>query len=193
MDLLIGLLTFVLVLNCTILILMILIQLPKKEAGAGLAFGGAASDALFGAGTGTVLTKITRHATTFFLILALALSVMQSYRARANRVSIDELLDSRAAATAAQPVNVPAEAPVVTPTNVAFPLEDAAATTGAGTGATATNAAATTGAPTEAAATNAPDATAATAPAVETPTNAPAVPGPAEEPAAPETTPPQNP
>ena len=35
MNLLIGLLTVVLVLDCLFLILLILIQLPKKEAGAG--------------------------------------------------------------------------------------------------------------------------------------------------------------
>ena len=45
MVFLIGLLTFVMVLDCVILILLVLIQLPKKEAGAGLAFGGAATDA----------------------------------------------------------------------------------------------------------------------------------------------------
>ena len=39
--------------------IIVLIQLPKKDAGAGLAFGGAASDALFGAGSGNVLTKVT--------------------------------------------------------------------------------------------------------------------------------------
>ena len=39
----IGLLTVVLVLDCTLLILLVLIQLPKKDAGAGIAFGGAAT------------------------------------------------------------------------------------------------------------------------------------------------------
>lgn len=178
MDLLIGLLTFVLVLNCTLLILLILIQLPKKDAGAGLAFGGGTSDALFGAGTGNVLTKITRHATTFFLVLALALSVMQSYRARAKRDSILDQLDSRATTTAGQPVSVPAAAPTVAPTNAAVLTEDATATTPATS---------------EAAATNAADAAATTAPALETPTNAPATPVPVEETTPPAPAPPENP
>jgi len=60
MGFLIGLLTVVMVLDCLVLILLVLIQLPKKEAGMGLAFGGAATDALFGAGSGNVLTKITK-------------------------------------------------------------------------------------------------------------------------------------
>ena len=78
MSFLIGLLTVVLVLNCVLLILLVLIQLPKKEAGAGIAFGGAATDALFGAGTGNVLTKVTKYATVVFFLLAMVLSVMQS-------------------------------------------------------------------------------------------------------------------
>jgi preprotein translocase subunit SecG len=75
---LIGLLTVVLVVDCAILTVLVLIQLPKKEAGAGLAFGGAATDALFGAGSGNVLTKITKYAATLFFVLAITLSAMQS-------------------------------------------------------------------------------------------------------------------
>jgi preprotein translocase subunit SecG len=78
MSFLIGLLTVVLVLDCVLLILLVLIQLPKKEAGAGVAFGGAATDALFGAGTGNVLTKVTKYATIVFFVLAVAIGLMQS-------------------------------------------------------------------------------------------------------------------
>jgi preprotein translocase subunit SecG len=79
MTFLIGLLTVILVLNCLLLILLVLIQLPKKEAGAGLAFGGAATDALFGAGSGNVLTKVTKYATGVFFVLAVSLALMQSH------------------------------------------------------------------------------------------------------------------
>jgi preprotein translocase subunit SecG len=78
MFFIIGLLTVVLVLDCAILAVLVLIQLPKKEAGAGLAFGGAATDALFGAGSGNVLTKITKYAATIFFVLSITLSAMQS-------------------------------------------------------------------------------------------------------------------
>src|SRR5437899_9913342 len=78
MAFLIGFLTLVMVLDCVIVILLVLIQLPKKDAGAGLAFGGSATDALFGAGSGTVLTKITKYAAGTFFVLALLLSVLQS-------------------------------------------------------------------------------------------------------------------
>ena len=64
---LIGVLTIFLILNCLLLILLVLVQLPKKDAGAGLAFGSGAADALFGAGSGNALTKITKYAVIVFL------------------------------------------------------------------------------------------------------------------------------
>lgn len=78
MGLIIGVMTFAMVLLCGVLVLLVLIQLPRKEAGAGLAFGGTATDALFGAGSGTVLTKITKYSATAFFILAVLLSVLQN-------------------------------------------------------------------------------------------------------------------
>ena len=77
MGFIVGLLTVVLVLNCLVLILLVLIQLPKKDAGAGMAFGGGAADALFGAGSGNALTKITKYATVIFFVLALLLGYLQ--------------------------------------------------------------------------------------------------------------------
>ena len=78
MGFIIGLLTVVMVFDCLLLILLVLIQLPKKEAGAALAFGGGTTDALFGAGSGTVLTKITKYAATGFFLLAIIVSMMVS-------------------------------------------------------------------------------------------------------------------
>ena len=46
MSFVIGLLTVLMVLDCILLVFLVLLQLPKKEAGAGMAFGGAATDAL---------------------------------------------------------------------------------------------------------------------------------------------------
>jgi preprotein translocase subunit SecG len=75
MDLLNNLLTVVLFLNSLFLILLVLVQLPKKEAGLGTAFGGGATDALFGAGAGNVLTKLTKWNAVIFLFLCLLLSL----------------------------------------------------------------------------------------------------------------------
>ena len=58
------------------LILLVLVQLPKKEAGLGTAFGGGTTDALFGAGAGNVLTQLTKYSTILFLVLCLVLSIM---------------------------------------------------------------------------------------------------------------------
>ncbi|HWN94934.1 MAG TPA: preprotein translocase subunit SecG [Methylomirabilota bacterium] len=74
-------LTAVMVIDCIFIVLLVLVQLPKKEAGMGQAFGGAATDALFGAGSGNVLTKATKWGAGVFFALAIALTVMGTYRA----------------------------------------------------------------------------------------------------------------
>jgi preprotein translocase subunit SecG len=91
MGFLIGLLVVIMLLDCLALILLVLIQLPKKEAGAGLAFGAGATDALFGAGSGTVLTKITRWAATIFFCMCVLLAIMMShyYRPTSSRFERD--------------------------------------------------------------------------------------------------------
>ena len=76
MSILITLLTTVLVLNCFFLVLLILIQLPKKESGSGLAFGGGALDMALGAGAGNVLTRFTKYSASLFLTLCLVLAVI---------------------------------------------------------------------------------------------------------------------
>jgi preprotein translocase subunit SecG len=78
MAFIIVLLTLAMVLDSVILVLLVLIQLPKKEAGGVLAFGASGADALFGAGSGTMLTKVTKYAATAFFVLAIVLSLMQS-------------------------------------------------------------------------------------------------------------------
>src|SRR2546423_10948030 len=93
----IGLLTAILVLDCLFLLLLILIQLPKKEAGAGMAFGGAATDALFGAGSGTALTKITKYAAGIFFVLAIILAALSG---KQKGVSLEEKLKERSGKTA---------------------------------------------------------------------------------------------
>ena len=112
MSFFIGFLTVVLVLDSLLLILLVLIQLPKKEAGAGVAFGGGATDALFGAGSGNALTKITRYAATVFFSLALIISVLY---ARHNPKDDSEFRKKvkEASATAAQ--SAPPPTAVATP------------------------------------------------------------------------------
>jgi preprotein translocase subunit SecG len=95
----IGLLTFVLILDCLFLILLVLVQLPKKEAGMGQAFGGGATDALFGAGSGNALTKLTKYATGIFFVLTLSLSILQAHQARGSKAAAERLEKGRQQAT----------------------------------------------------------------------------------------------
>jgi preprotein translocase subunit SecG len=116
MGFIIGLVTFVMVLDCVVLILLVLIQLPKKEAGAGLAFGGGATDALFGAGSGNALTKITKYSAIIFFVLAIVLSVMQlSYHNRHTSTFQENLGKSRQTTGAMPPGNAVAPSKPASP------------------------------------------------------------------------------
>jgi preprotein translocase subunit SecG len=115
MAFVIGLLTVVLVVNCLFLILLVLMQLPKKEAGAGLAFGGAATDALFGAGSGNFLTKATKYAAIAFFALTVLLAVLYNHYAHRPTSEFRRLLDRQSQAVpATTPASTPS-APAVTP------------------------------------------------------------------------------
>jgi preprotein translocase subunit SecG len=125
----IGVLTFFLVVNCAVLILLVLVQLPKKDAGAGLAFGGGAADALFGAGSGNALTKITKYSTIIFFALALLIGVLQDRSHEGNTSAFVNQLQQiqtqtpspTPAVTAPQPAAVPKNnllsVPLTTDTN----------------------------------------------------------------------------
>ena len=92
MGWIIGLLTAVLIIDCLFLILLVLIQLPKKEAGMGTAFGGGATDALFGAGTGNALTKMTKYAAGIFFVLTLSLSILNAQHSRSRKNEFEKQL-----------------------------------------------------------------------------------------------------
>jgi preprotein translocase subunit SecG len=80
----IGFLTVVLVLDSLFLILLVLVQLPKKEAGLGQAFGSSTTDALFGAGSGNALTKMTKYSTGIFFTLTFVIYLMYNHEARSR-------------------------------------------------------------------------------------------------------------
>lgn len=114
MGFVIGLLTVAMVLDCIVLILLVLMQLPKKEAGAGIAFGGAATDALFGAGSGNFLTKTTKYASGIFFVLAIMLSVLQNaYAHRSGSQFMRELQQQQSQQQA--PITAPPAAPAPAP------------------------------------------------------------------------------
>ncbi len=88
-----GILTVLLFINCLLLILLVLVQLPKKDAGAGIAFGGGAADALFGAGSGNALTKITKWATGIFFAMSLVLGMVQESAHRSNTPAFEKAVE----------------------------------------------------------------------------------------------------
>ena len=129
MSFIVGILTVFLVLNCALLILLILIQLPKKDAGAGMAFGGAAADALFGAGSGNVLTKVTKYSTIIFFGLALVLGYLQNkVHNQGSAMEFEKQLQQKQSQlpgsapqpvtpSASQPATPPASQPAAAPEN----------------------------------------------------------------------------
>jgi preprotein translocase subunit SecG len=129
MSFIVGILTVFLVLNCALLILLILIQLPKKDAGAGLAFGGGAADALFGAGSGNVLTKVTKYATVIFFVLSLFLGYLQNkVHTNSTALEFEKQLQQKqsqgpipmpqpVAPSASQPATRPVSPPAAAPAN----------------------------------------------------------------------------
>jgi preprotein translocase subunit SecG len=86
------LLTLLMFLDCVILVLLVLLQLPKKEAGAGVAFGGGTTDALFGAGSGNVLTKITKYAAGIFFGLAIIMAMVAGHKAKSGGEALQDEL-----------------------------------------------------------------------------------------------------
>jgi preprotein translocase subunit SecG len=154
MSWLIGILTGFLVVDCLLLGLLVLIQLPKKEAGMGTAFGGGATDALFGAGTGNALTKMTKYATVVFFVLTMTLSMLRAHHSKTKRESFGKAI-----------ANAVAPAP---------PLPAGATNSAAGAATNAAPAAATNTPATPAANTPPPAATPAAPPAsTEQPTTPP--------------------
>ncbi len=100
-------LTLVMVLDCLLLMLLVLIQLPRKEAGAGLAFGGGAADALLGVGSGNVLTTVTKWAAGLFFGLAIVLSMLNSHVRNSKTDEFQKLLQATPAAAPMTPAATP--------------------------------------------------------------------------------------
>jgi preprotein translocase subunit SecG len=110
MSFIAGILTVLLVLNCLLLILLVLVQLPKKDAGAGIAFGGGAADALFGAGSGNVLTKITKWGTGVFFGMALILGLVNKSAQSSDAPAFEQAVQQKQQSQ--MPVAVPPSTPI---------------------------------------------------------------------------------
>jgi len=119
---LITILTVLLVIDCLLLMLLVLVQLPKKEAGLGQAFGGGTTEALFGAGSGNALTKMTKYTAGIFFILTLIVSMLSVQLSRSKKSSLERNIQKVSAE--ADPISVPSTP--ATPTGAPAPAPDAA-------------------------------------------------------------------
>lgn len=123
------LLSFLLIVDSLLLGLLVLIQLPKKEAGVGMAFGGGAADALFGAGSGTALTKLTKYCAIAFFILVLGLCIIENKSKSSTSPEFRRAYESSAPPAPATP---PQTAPATTTSNApGFSLTSESAATNA--------------------------------------------------------------
>jgi preprotein translocase subunit SecG len=79
MSIVLGILTFVLIITSIFLILVVLAQKDKSGGGVGAALGGGMTEAAFGADTNNVLTKMTINATIVFFVLSFVLYLGHIY------------------------------------------------------------------------------------------------------------------
>ena len=96
-----ALLSLILVVDALFLGLLILLQLPKKEAGLAAAFGAEQTAAIFGAGSGTALTNITKWCAGIFLFLCLLISALTAHFIRTKSRGLGAQLDKLSAVPAA--------------------------------------------------------------------------------------------
>ncbi|HTI70859.1 MAG TPA: preprotein translocase subunit SecG [Candidatus Limnocylindria bacterium] len=124
MGYVIGLLSLALILICLLLGLLILIQLPKKEAGMGMAFGSGAVDTLLGAGGGNALTRFTKWFAGIFLVLCIVLAWLYNFQAGsgARTRGVRDALTTTAEAPVAPKSTTPGISALSAPTNAAVAL-----------------------------------------------------------------------
>lgn len=108
MSIVLGILTFVLILVSLFIVLVVLAQ-KSKDGGMGAALGGGAAEAAFGAETGNVLSKSTIYASVLFFVLAFALYLGRIYESKHATAAAGNALPTIAAPA-------PAPAPAATAT-----------------------------------------------------------------------------
>ena len=124
MSIVLGILTFVLILVSLFIVLVVLAQ-KSKDGGMGAALGGGAAEAAFGAETGNVLSKSTIYAAVLFFVLAFALYLGRIYESKHASAAAGSALPTIAAP--ATPVSAPAATASKAPGAVTLPTPPAPA------------------------------------------------------------------
>ncbi len=117
MSIVLGILTFVLILVSLFIVLVVLAQ-KSKDGGMGAALGGGAAEAAFGAETGNVLSKSTIYASVLFFVLAFALYLGRIYENK-HAAAADGSALPRIAAPVSAPVPAATTAPLAVPNTAA--------------------------------------------------------------------------
>lgn len=105
MSLVIGILTFVLIITSLFLVLVVLMQRAKTDGGMGAAMGGGSMESTFGAETGNVLSGATIKAAITFFVVSFALYLAHIYQSK-HRAGADDRLP-----TVVAPATIPAPQP----------------------------------------------------------------------------------
>jgi preprotein translocase subunit SecG len=106
MNILLGILTFVLIVTSIFLVLIVLMQKAKNDGGLGAAMGGGMAEAAFGADTSNVLSKFTINASIAFFVLAFALYLGRIYQ-RTHSGPVGDALPSITAPASTTPAATP--------------------------------------------------------------------------------------
>ena len=108
MSLLITIFTFILCVTSVILVLLVLMQKAKSDAGVA-AMGGSGMESAFGAEAGNVLSGATIKAAVVFFVLSFGLYLAHIYQSKHQVVADNKL------PTVVAPALIPASAPAATP------------------------------------------------------------------------------
>ena len=125
MSIVLGILTFALIVLSLFLVLIVLAQKAKSDGGVGAAMGGGMTEAAFGADTGNVLSKATIYAAVAFFVIAFSLYLGRIYERKHAHAAANNArptitvpaapAPAAPATTTAAPVTAPVTAPVATP------------------------------------------------------------------------------
>lgn len=115
MSIVIGVLTFILVLTSLFLVMIVLMQRAKTDGGIGAAMAGGATESAFGAETSNVLTGATIKAAIVFFVLSFGLYLANIHQAKSRAAEESKLIPVSAPAVAPAPTTPPASQPATTP------------------------------------------------------------------------------
>ncbi|MBC7367283.1 MAG: preprotein translocase subunit SecG [Undibacterium sp.] len=127
MSIVLGILTFFLIIISLFLVLIVLAQKAKSDGGVGAAMGGGMTEAAFGADTGNVLSKATIYAAVAFFVIAFTVYLGRIYERKHAHAAANNALPTFSVPASAAPVMTPpaaispAAAPVATPAATSAP------------------------------------------------------------------------